>query len=115
MKRALVLLSAAYLVLVVICLVTLLLLPSFHQARDVGAGCYLTNAMFPYAECRGFGASGAVALILNIPYVAVYLPVFGVAALKELQVYGLVPVMVGVLLWVPVVYLGWHVVRRGRA
>ena len=102
MKRTLFLISAAYVASAVVCLAILLLLPSFYEVGHLEQGCYLMSAMLPYAECNGFMASELAVLILNMPYLAVYLPVIGIAALGKLQVYGLLLAVGGLLLWMPV-------------
>ena len=108
MRKVLLSLSVAYLVLLVVCIGSLFLIPvfpTFMEGEQMARGCFLTEAVLAGPSCHGFPGSSVVALSLQWPFHLVLLPVFGLGAMLADPVRGTLFLGVGLALWVPLVYL----------
>ncbi len=48
--------------------VNVLFVPSFKDVGHLKVGCYLTDALWFYVECRGFALSSLASFLLSLPY-----------------------------------------------
>ena len=108
MRQILLVACLAYLATLVGSFAALVLLPTFEEVGHLKHGCYRTDAMLPYVECRGFFAWPLAKVVLNLPYQAVLLPMLGVEVASEFDPRGFLLLGLGILLWLPVIYLGWR-------
>lgn len=85
-SRVLLSLSAVYMVLVVACITALFLIPVFPTFMDgdrMASGCYITEAFLAGASCHGFWGSDLAGTLLQLPFVLVLGPIFGLGALAS--------------------------------
>jgi hypothetical protein len=102
----------AYVCLLMICVLAIVLMPAFREVGHLKHGCYLTDALVPYVECRGFLASAAVKFVLNLPFSLLFAPMFGFYAAVHFHVGAFVLLGESIALWLPIAYLIWHGFRR---
>ncbi|MGF6400447.1 hypothetical protein ABH905_004113 [Pseudomonas frederiksbergensis] len=113
MRQILLIACLAYLAILVGAFLALMLLPTFGEVGHLEHGCYRTDALLPYVECRGFFAWPLAKVALNLPYQVVFVPMFAVHAAFEFEPRPFLLLMsLGVLLWLPLIYLGWRGVSR---
>ncbi|MGF6331425.1 hypothetical protein ABH909_004303 [Pseudomonas sp. BS3782 TE3695] len=113
MRQILLIACLAYLATLVGAFVALVLLPTFEEVGRLKHGCYRTDALLPYVECRGFFAWPLVKVVLNLPYQIVFVPMFAVYAASEFEPRPfLLLLSLGILLWLPLIYLGWRGFQR---
>lgn len=104
--------SWTYVGLLVACILALFVMPTFEEVGHMKRGCYLTDALVPYVECRGFPASPVVKFVLNLPFSLLFAPMFGFYAAVHLHA-GAIPLLAtGLALWAPIAYLVWQGFRR---
>jgi hypothetical protein len=80
-----------------------LFIPSFDEVGHLTNGCYKTDALVIYIECRGFFGAEVMSQFLTVPW----LLVLGPALLLLNPIYA-------IALWVPVVYPGYYLFRIRR-
>ena len=113
MRQILLIACLVYLATLVGAFVVLVLLPTFEEVGPLKHGCYRTDALLPYVECRGSFAWSLAKVVLNLPYQVVFVPMFAVYAASEFEPRPfLLLLSLGVLLWLPLIYLGWRGFRR---
>lgn len=76
--------------------------PSFEQVGHLQNGCYWTDALVPYIECRGLFANGFIKFFLNYLMQMIYMVMFSVY---------LVALPIAILMWSPVGYLIWYHIK----
>ena len=109
LRKVLFSISSVYLVLLLISIVLMVTtIPRFEDVGHVEQGCYFTDAMVSYVQCRGFFGHSIVKFILNMPYQLIYLPMFGV--LGFIRAPWLI--FLAILAWAPIVYFMWHVIKQ---
>ena len=59
---------AVWVALIVAAGVNALWVPSFEEVGHLAKGCYRTDALWFYVECRGFALSAVVSKLLTLPY-----------------------------------------------
>ena len=114
--RVLLVLSVLYWTVVVgAVLYNALLLPHGSEVgyHKLQRGCYLTDALLVYVECRGFYGAQLASWVLSLPWIIFQLAdfVFGSRSLVELIIF----VPLAVLFWGPLVYPFFYRWHRGRA
>jgi hypothetical protein len=120
--RVLLSLSAAYMVLVAASTTALFLIPVFPTFMDgdrMASGCYITEAFLAGASCHGFWGSDMAGTLLQIPFVLVLGPIFGLGALASgdlaATIRGAIFLGISVSLWAPLVYLVGYLRRATQA
>ncbi len=68
--------------LIILVTIDITVVPSFRNAGNISQGCHIGNAMIVGIECKGFIGHSIVSFILNIPYLLIYLYIFGVSKLS---------------------------------
>jgi len=116
LRKILLRISGAYVCVIVACQLALFYVPTFEMVGHVEHGCFLGDALIPYAECKGFPGSSVVRFVLSLPYALMFIPMFGLYGV--MQGGPIWPLVLGLALWAPVAYLFWHglpsLVRRLR-
>jgi hypothetical protein len=102
--------SICYIVVLLCCVIASLSLGWFPLER----GCYLKDALVIGAECRGFVGAEIISFVLNMPLLLFLGPLFGIAGLLEgpFILQPLCSLLIGVVLWSPIVFLGWFHVKK---
>ena len=77
--------------------------PTFAQVGHLKVGCYLTDALWFYVECRGFSLSALTAFFLSLPYTLWMGPVLLMWA-----------PLIAVPLWFVLLLPAWYVWHRKR-
>ena len=97
-------LSLLYIALVALSFIVsvLLMLPGHGDVLHPYQGCYWTDALVPYIECRDIVANEAVKFFLNYWMYMLYIILFSVY---------LLPIPLAVLMWSPIVYLLWYFIK----
>jgi len=111
-RNTLLRISWAYVGLLMVCVLALVLMPTFREVGHLKHGCYLTDALVPYVECRGFLASSVVKFVLNLPFSLLFAPMFGFYAAVHFHVGAFALLVKSFALWAPIAYLIWHGFRR---
>ena len=78
-------------------------LPSFEEVGHLKEGCYWTDALVPYIECRGLILNGGVKFFINFWMYIIYSAMFSFTS-----IYG---VLYFLLLWSPLLYLVWYILK----
>jgi hypothetical protein len=108
-RKVLFSLSAVYLItLLISVLLTAFSIPRFEGVGHLEQGCYLTDAMLPYVECRGFLGHSIVKFIFNLPFQLLYLPIFGV--INFLRAPWLI--FLALFAWLPIAYCIWYLIKH---
>jgi len=76
--------------------------PSFKEVGHLDQGCYWTDALVVYIECRGLFANETIKFFLNYWMQMVYIVMFSVY---------LLPLPVALLMWSPILYLIWYFLK----
>ena len=74
--------------------------PSFEEVGHLQDGCYWTDALVPYIQCRGLLLNEVVKSFLNFWMLLLYSGMFSLNSLRSL-IYSL-------LLYSPIIYLLWY-------
>ena len=95
----------------VLCLLSLLLyiiadLPDLQEVGRLKHGCYKTDALLPYVECKGYPLNTLVRFSLNLWY----LPAFGIALFSAFPE----GTLLGFVAWSPGIYLVWYWLQGRR-
>ncbi len=95
-------LSFSYIAIIVLSFVVSIAMqfPPFEEVRHLQHGCYWTDALVPYIQCRGLLLNGVVMLFLNFWMILFYSGMFSLFSLRSL-IYSL-------LLYSPIIYLLWY-------
>ena len=110
-RKALFSISAVYLItLIISVLLIALALPRFEDVGHLQQGCYLTDAMVPFVECRGYFGHSFVKVIINMPFQLLYLPVFGVMGLFRAPWL----IFLAVFAWSPIFYFIWYLLKQPK-
>jgi len=110
-RKVLFSLSVAYLVtLFITVLLSVFAIPRFEDVGHIEQGCYLTDAMLPYVECRGFLGHSIVKFIFNLPLQLLYLPVFGVISILRAPWL----ILLALFAWLPIIYFIWYLIKYGK-
>ena len=110
-RKVLFLISTAYLVtLLISILMIVLVIPRFEDVGYLNQGCYVTDAMVTYVNCKGFFGSKIVKLIINIPYQLIYLPIFGVLSIIRAPWL----IFIALFAWTPIIYFVWYLIKKPK-
>ena len=106
--------SAAYIVLLLICFGAYFFMP-YIATEAVGhavRGCHLTGELIYGATCHGFWGAGTLEVLLSIPLALLLLPFAGLSVMSEISegaevgrlLLGATGFSFGVSLWAPIIY-----------
>ena len=110
-RKALFSLSVVYLItLLISVLLTCFVIPNFEDVGHLKQGCYLTNAMLPYIECREFIGYSIAKFVFNLPLQLLYLPVFGVISFLKAPWL----IFFAVFAWSPIFYFIWYLIKQPK-
>lgn len=76
--------------------------PHLSQVEQLHNGCYWTDALVPYIECRGLFANGLIRFFLNYWMQMIYMVIFSIY---------LVVLPIAILMWSPIGYLIWYHIK----
>ncbi len=108
-KKVLFKMSSLYIALLILSVALIvLIIPRFEDVGHLERGCYLTDAMVPYVECRVFLGHKVVKFLVNLPYQLIYLPLFGVAGFMRAPWL----IVLGILAWAPIGYFTWYLLKQ---
>jgi hypothetical protein len=88
---------------VVSVVVNILWVPNFAQVGHLAYGCYQTDALLSYVECKGFALAPITSTFLTLPYLLPFGPVL-----------ILFNPILGIPLWFFLLYLVWYVWDKWR-
>ena len=109
LQRFIFLVSATYIVVLVVSLILIVtMIPRFEEVGHLEHGCYSTDALITYVECKGFPGHSFVKFIVNMPYQLIYLPVFGVTGF----IHSPWLIVLAAIAWSPFVYFGWYLIKH---
>ena len=109
-RKTLFLISTVYLIVLLVSVLAVLAISPFEDVGHLEQGCYLTDAMVPYVECRGFFGHSLLEFIFNMPFLLLYLPVFG--AMAFLRAPWLI--FLAVFAWSPIIYFIWYLIKKPK-
>ena len=110
-RKVLISISAVYLIaLLISVLLIALAIPRFEDVGHLDQGCYLTDAMVPYVECRGYFGHSIVKIIINMPFQLLYLPVSGVIGFLRAPWL----IILAIFSWSPIVYFIWYLISKPK-
>ncbi len=91
-----------YLVLVSMSFILSIVLqfPSFEEVGHLTIGCYWTDALVPYIECRGLILNKIIKIFLNLWMYIIYIGMFSVYSFRAAIFF--------LLLCSPIIFLVWH-------
>lgn len=110
--RVLVRFSVSYVCVIALSVVVFVFLPTFEEVGDLEKGCYVTDALVAGAKCRGFIGSAIIQFAINLPLSLIYMPLFGLAGILNLELKALGITALGIALWLPLIYLARYVLRN---
>ena len=110
LRKTLFSISAVYLITLIVSVLAILAIPRFEDVGHLEQGCYLTDAMVPYVECREFFGHSLIKFIFNMPFQLLYLPVFGVIGFLRAPWL----IFLAVFAWSPIVYFIWYLIRQPK-
>ena len=99
--------SYLYVALVIISFLTSFVanFPSFDEVGHLQEGCYWTNALVGYIECRGLLANNLIEFFLNYWMKLIYIVLFLFSG------WSLHLLLLALLMWSPIFYLVWYFVK----
>ena len=75
-------------------------LPSFNEVGHLKNGCYTSNALLPYVECKGLKLNSLIKFFYNLWYI----PIFGLGFITYFPLGS----FMGLVTWSPVFYIIWY-------
>lgn len=108
-------LSATWMVFVFVSLVSLMFVPTWDTGH-LKRGCYVTDALLPGVECRGFAEAPAVQFVLNVPHILLYSPFLVFSSLRlavmASSVSGLMFAVMILTMWASIAYFYYYLWRK---
>lgn len=87
----------------------LLQLPSKREVWPLQHGCYWTNALIGYIECKGLFINGIIEFPLNLWMQIIYAPMFAVGGLMSgSAIIVFLTTITFIALYFPLFYLIWY-------
>ena len=77
--------------------------PPFEEVGHLEQGCYWTDALVPYIQCRGLFLNGPVKFFLNLWMLVPYAAIFATTSLRALAYF--------LFTCSPVIYLLWYWIK----
>lgn len=121
-KYLLLLVTSAYVaVSIIAACVDFFLVPSFREVGHLQVGCYTYDALMVGVTCRGFPGAALAEFVLTLPWGQLQVPYVAFDGLLGLFSLGLdellfvvLAIVASVVLWAPMVYPLWHLLRSHR-